>query len=762
VNWGFRFVRRPANVRAAFLLLGLLALAGCGGGGGGGNNGVSINTSAISLTAPINGPLPAAHSYSITWSNTNVAAVLIGVPTSESIPTWIDLSAPGNSSPLTLNVGVNTTNMAVGTYKMTMRVVGVDKNGGVINYVDVPVTYTITNTLSSPTSVLNFSYIFGSDAQPASQIVSINGENLQWTATTSQSWLQLDKTSGTTPTNLTISIDTSTISIGTNTAQITLTNQNNAKDTFVLNVTLQVYSPIITVSGTTVVVGGTNGHDFTPQPFNFRINTGSMAYPWTMTLNSGTGLSWLKASASSGTVSSTNTSLSFDADRSGLTAGTYFGSATITVDVKGQMISKMILVNLVVDDHMVYVHDTGAAFVSTPSMSVLSKTVTVQDSNNLSTTPWAASSDQTWLTVTSSGNTGGSLTMTADPTGLATDTIHYANVTITSTDSTVINTETIHVGFWAGSADPNAQDSLTATYTEIVADPIRPYVYMNNGGTDIDVYNVYTASKVTTISNVATTLGNMTVSTDGSTLYAVDLANLTIVPVDLGTQSVGSAWTTTAASVFRIAYARPITHGVVLSSAGRAYDVDTGTAYSNTFSIGKNLAANLDGNKFCGVNEGFSPYTLTCQRLDYVHISGQLMTGLVGSNTPAGLEIAVGSNGKDVALSHDGTIAYVASGAPYGLLMYNTENMTQLLYVATGAYPIAVEVGPDNRILTASSVWYGPLDVWVFDPSYTPLGNYYLSGNAKSIRDRQLAVSGDGRRIIVSTDDPSVQIVTAP
>ena len=841
----------------------LLTLSACGGGGGGGgsSDGISVDTSAISFTAERNGALPATQSFAVKWSNPNVAGVVVGVPPSQSVPSWISISLQGSSSPLTLNVSVNTTNLAAGTYTMTLRLVSGDSNANVINTIDIPVSYTVKNvvgatpnqlsysyvlgdatlpasqsislsgtginwtasadqnwlklgnasgttpvslpvsvdpsgmavgsyqatvtitntsdpsnvlqipinftinqpTLSLSTGTLNFSYVYGSSVMPAGMSVTLSGYQINWTATSTDSWVLLDANKGTGNTDLTVNADISGLSPGVHTASITFTNDNDNTDAVMLSVTIDVALPTLNVSTTTVSLGGSDGKTQAPVSANFSLNTGSNAYPWTITFDTGTNGNWLQADVTSGNVTqATAQTVNLSADTSLLSGGMYSGSATVSVDVNGQVIAQSILVSLAYEPRRIYVNANGEAFVSTPSISRLTDNVMVQDSYATTSIPWSAKSDQNWLSVTASGNTGDQLTLTADPSGLSTDVIHYANVTISSSDSTIVNTETIRVGFWVGSTDPNAADSLALTYTHIVADPIRPYVYVNNGGTNIDVYNVYTPTLVTTIPNVATMLGGMTVSRDGSTLYAIDQTSHTIVPVDLDAQSVGTPWSTGTSSPYGIAMTRIESHDIVITT-NRAYNANTDTAYMATFILSSNIATSLNGTKACGVDQGLSPYTLYCMSMVYSSLNG----GLVVTHNPNTLAIDsntsfVGSNGMDVALSHDGTYVYVASGAPYGLAVFNTDTLAYLQTVATDAYPNNAEVGIDGHIYTASFSWYGPKDVWVFDAGLNPLGDYYLSGYAQSIRDRQMVVSGDGKRIIVSTDDPTLQFVTAP
>lgn len=71
---------------------------------------------------------------------------------------------------------------------------------------------------------------------------------------------------------------------------------------------------------------------------------------------------------------------------------------------------------------------------------------------------WTASSDQAWLTVMNgSGMTPDSFQLTADPTSLPMEAISYANVTVSSTDPRVTNTEIVRVGLYRTASPPTAQ-----------------------------------------------------------------------------------------------------------------------------------------------------------------------------------------------------------------------------------------------------------------------------------------------------------------
>ncbi|NWJ40704.1 MAG: hypothetical protein HXX12_07010 [Geothrix sp.] len=248
--------------------------------------------------------------------------------------------------------------------------------------------------------------------------------------------------------------------------------------------------------------------------------------------------------------------------------------------------------------HKLLPDSVGVAFSSTPAGDRLTKSILVAD-NLGKTTPWQATSDKSWLTVTAAGTTGTpgtTLTLTADPTNLPLDVISYVTVTLTSSDTSVQPIEKIQVGLWKGSANVQRTDVATGFPSadinlvnglspNICVDPVRPYVYLTYSSNVVDCYNIYTATKVASIKldNNAPVLppsfqgpaaGSMAITSDGSKLYVgndlgfsaqifslPEMAPIGVIPYFNSTLS----------------YARPNGVGVILSSNGDAVLASTST-----------------------------------------------------------------------------------------------------------------------------------------------------------------------------------------
>jgi hypothetical protein len=259
----------------------------------------------------------------------------------------------------------------------------------------------------------------------------------------------------------------------------------------------------------------------------------------------------------------------------------------------------------------------------------------------------------------------------------------------------------------------------------------------------------------------------MTVSSDGSRLFAADDTNYEIVSVDLDASKVGSKWRTSTSTAAILAYSRTNGEKLVLAGNGGIYDAGSGRRFPVTFDAGyygsSMIAVSKNGSRFCLLDGGISPYTLSCHALAYQDEGDAVV---IGPGKRDGFGTEVGSNGQDVAMNADGTRVYVASGAPYHFTVYDaatTESTMPVVQTLDGtAYPNNVEVAFDDRIVAGASVWYGPKDVWVYSPSGILAQDFYVSGYAHAILMRQLKVSGDALRLLVLTDDPTFQILTAP
>lgn len=406
----------------------------------------------------------------------------------------------------------------------------------------------------------------------------------------------------------------------------------------------------------------------------------------------------------------------------------------------------------------VFARDNGVELTSTPSLSHLSEQVVVLGSDG-KPAPWAATADQPWLKVTAMGAAGEPVVISADITNLEPGSLRYATVTLKA-PSDIDVSDRIRVGLWISSEGVPSQKQVSITWSSLVTDPIRPYAYVT-AGANVLVYNVFSGELVDTLRAVAPALGNMAVSSDGSRLFVIDNTNFKLVPIDLDTRTVGTAWPLAHKNAAFLAYARPRGRGLVVAGWSSFYDASSGAPVPLLSGIGYidnyPVAVSQDGSKLCITDIGFSPSGIGCHALGLDESSGEVTLGeFIGGDDEGNF---VASNGQDVAVNADGSRVFAASGAPYFFRAYDAAG--KLAQILDGeAYPNNVEVTEQGITLAGGDVLYGPTDVWVYDADGFLLATHKLAGYANGLVARQLKASGDGLRIVALTSDPYLVFAT--
>lgn len=628
----------------------------------------------------------------------------------------------------------------------------------------VPVSYTVHHEIRFQPESLSFTAVLGSSVRPSQTHVRYHVPfPFEWKASADRGWIQLPIAQGANgfDSGFPVEVDPWDLAVGSHSGTITLANLKTG-DTHPLPVTLELRPATLSAEPQALVLGGADGTDTSAQRLAVSFDTGTTAYGWRATVDTGSGPRWLKLSKSSGTASSTPAELTVSADLTGLHGGTYSGSVTFTATVQGQSVSKTVPVSLRLAEHALWAPENGVALVSTPSFSRLTQTVTLKDSWGLSTTPWTAQSNQPWLKVTPGGTTGEPLTLTATPDGLASDTLHSATVTLGSSDGSVTRGETIQVGLWVGSSASNSRDRVYGSPVSLEVDPIRPYVYVRERNGGLAVYNVHTAALLTRLTTIPA--GPMAFSSDGSTLYVLDDSRR-IVPVDLRTLTAGTPWDTGLASASSIHYARPSGHGVLLINGNHLFDASTGVPFppvTNGLTQGLTFGrASKDGALFCGQGSYYSSRSTVCWSLSYSNLDGGRVT-LTRRGFP---DVAHGSV-TDVAISPDGNRVYSSVYNFLGLAVFDGKTLERRSMESWGSGSgSALAVGPQGHVYEALGTYVttGAPDLFVSDSEGSVVGSFRMaSGFSSYIQERQLRVSSDGKRLVAITSGGGLEFATVP
>lgn len=604
---------------------------------------------------------------------------------------------------------------------------------------------------------LDFNALLG--AELLSQALIISGTNIDWTVSSSEDWLQLSTLSGTGEHELEVSV-LAGLSSGQHQAQITLTN--NVDDTTqLITVNVEITKPTLTLSKDKIEIDLTQNWEALLQTVSLSLNNENLSYEVNYEI-SGADTDLMQVNIENGDSESIKYAL-LEVNKEALTSGQIDGLINFTANFLGESLSAELEFSILSPVRLLSVPQSGITLTKFPTVGALTRELAVLDNYGLSSAQWQANTEATWLDVSSSGTTNDKLVITADPSGLEADNFYNATITVSPIDSPITNIQTINVGLWIGSSDPAANTSLEVTYTNLTTDPVRPYVYVNNSGVDIDVYNVYTQELVSTITEVGISLGDMEVSADGERLFVADTNNDTIHIIDLDNPAYRTSWLSSDSLAAGFALSVTNNQELLISGYGNIYAAQEGLLYvtdAHGSYYGYNyLDASLYGNRFCTVDSNLTPYSASCYNLDFNYLSEQVLISEVDVSLPHG----TGSNGTDIALNHNGSIAYIASFYPYVFIPIDIDTMTVLESLPAGSFPspIAVEIGADNALHGAVVTTGDYQDVWVYESDRSLRHSEYVSGYYDKIRNRGVAVSGDGFITIAITSAPSLSFVSS-
>ena len=682
---------------------------------------------------------------------TSTTTVQVGGPSAAWTATpsaaWIRVTPATGNGPGTFDIGMDTAALAEGRYEGEVVV----QSGG--QAVRVAVTLDVLPTQFVLTSgVPTFSAVNGAPIAAQSLGFALdNGVATPWSATTTADWLQATPTQGTTPSTITLQPDPARGSLASGSHQADLVLATPGVANRRVTTQLALTAPTLSTAMPTVTLGGPKGRDIGAVQASMSLNTGANAWPFTMSALP----AWLASPTPTGSESQAGTSLSFAPQLAAATPGSSSTTVTVTARVNGDTVALPLTVNLNLDQRRLLPSQWGVGLAATPTGAALTRTLTLRD-NFGGTLAWTATSSAPWLGVTASGSTasGSTLTLTANPAALADGSLNTATVTV-STQTPGVQPAQIKVALWKSSAGLAATAKLTASYGQLVADAVRPYVYAHDGGTSIDVYHGYSAQKIATITGVGSALGQMAVSPDGSLLYALDTATRSLAVVDLTTQARTGSWPLELAvnGFTALQVVRPNGVDVVLVGDGTAYSGGRRVLSPGTGPMGTVIAATADGLR--AYNVGGAQYALDQSAM----AGGTMFSSLLGFT-----DVRSGGNPTDIAVSRDGSRVYGASGGGTdGGYKCGVADGTDGRFIGAlpggDAYPNNVEVTSDGRAICGISGWYSTYDFWLYTPAGALLQGYKVAGYARALRPAQLVVLPDGLVVVTLADDPLIAFV---
>ena len=194
-----------------------------------------------------------------------------------------------------------------------------------------------TSTIAVTPSSLQFAYAVGGSVPAAQsiQITNSSGGSLNWSATTSASWLSVGSASGTAPSTLSVLVSPTNLAAGTYTGsvQISAAGASNSPVSVAVTLTVTAGAGVLSVSPQALTFNySVGGSAPTAQALSIT-NTGGGSPSWTASATA----SWAELSSNAGTAPAT---LSISVNPTAMTAGSYVAAVLIRqTGINGAVVS---------------------------------------------------------------------------------------------------------------------------------------------------------------------------------------------------------------------------------------------------------------------------------------------------------------------------------------------------------------------------------------------------------------------------------------
>jgi uncharacterized protein (TIGR03437 family) len=214
---------------------------------------VSASQPSLAFTALAGGP---AQSQTVSISSSG-APVSYTVSVSSSTP-WLTATPASGETQSSVTITADPASLAAGSYQGTVTI-----TSG--NSITVAVTLTVQAppTVSVSASTLSFVYLTGGTSPP-SQTVTVSGNTGGFTATAASTgnWLSVSPTSGNVGSSISVSVNPSGLSAGTQTGTITIAGTGGLTGQVTIAVSLAINPPLPSVSAVV------NAASFLPGPIS--------------------------------------------------------------------------------------------------------------------------------------------------------------------------------------------------------------------------------------------------------------------------------------------------------------------------------------------------------------------------------------------------------------------------------------------------------------------------------------------------------------
>jgi len=300
----------------------------------------SVSPTSLTFTGQTGGAAPASQTLSI---NTNGVPLPFSAVANDGGINWLSVKNGTGTTNGTVTVNVDSSKLTTGTYFGSIYV-NIPNAGG--SPFRIPVSFTVTaGTISAPTTPLTFTQVAGGGA-PASQTVAISGTptpinfTVGTNVTNGSGWLSAavgttTAVTGTTPANVTVSVNAGTgssaLPVGTYNGNVTITAPGASGSPITIPVVFNVIPAQTLAFSPTTPLSFSYTIGVTQTPITQTVNlTSSGSAQFSATASTTDKGTWLSVTPATGTATSTATPLTVSVNPTGLTAGSYTGTITVT------------------------------------------------------------------------------------------------------------------------------------------------------------------------------------------------------------------------------------------------------------------------------------------------------------------------------------------------------------------------------------------------------------------------------------------------
>jgi len=364
------------------------------------------------------------------------ASSLAYTAAASSTGNWLAVSPASGNAPATVIVSVNPSSLQPGSYQGTVTVTAPTANPSSQTFtVSLTVVAAGSPSLLVTTTSLNYSFAQGAQ-QVQQQRIPIGNSGagtLTYTASASTNaggnWLSVKQdAAGATllaPDPLTVSVDPSSLGVGTYTGLVTITAAS-ATQSIPVTVTVSAVQQTILLSQTGLTFTAVSGGGIVPPQTFGILNSGNGVMNWSVSSATATGVNWLSVTPTSGSTDASSLTVplvTVSVNPTGLAAGAYSGQIQVkstTADDSPQFVS--VILNLLPggSNPGPLVLPTGLIFTQAAGGTAAgSQTITLSNltaSQETFTTGTLTNDGDNWFTVTPT-------TGTATPTQATTLTV---------------------------------------------------------------------------------------------------------------------------------------------------------------------------------------------------------------------------------------------------------------------------------------------------------------------------------------------------